>query len=104
MPEERIATVPPVAESEATGKVAEVYADIKSVKNIDFVPNFWRTLASYEKIVGSNHTLVISPMRSAAGRPIKRPKTGLARRAAPSAATASRTCISRSARCTRAWW
>ncbi len=62
MPEERIATVPPVAESEATGKVAEVYADIKSVKNIDFVPNFWRTLASNPDLLESVWTQLKSLM------------------------------------------
>lgn len=46
MAPERIATVRPVAENEARGKVAEIFADIKRVKNIDFVPNFWRILAS----------------------------------------------------------
>ncbi len=62
MPEERIATVPPVAESDATGKVAEVYADIKSVKNIDFVPNFWRTLASNPDLLESVWTQLKSLM------------------------------------------
>jgi uncharacterized peroxidase-related enzyme len=42
----RIATVRPVAEDEATGKVAEIFADIKRTKNLDFVPNFWRVLAT----------------------------------------------------------
>jgi uncharacterized peroxidase-related enzyme len=46
MDEKRLATVRPVAEAEATGKVAEIYADIKRTKNLDFVPNFWRTLAT----------------------------------------------------------
>jgi len=46
MTEPRIATVRPVAENEATGRVAEIYADIRQTKNIDFVPNFWRTLAT----------------------------------------------------------
>jgi len=62
MPEERIATVPPVAESDATGKVAEVYADIKSVKKIDFVPNFWRTLASNTDLLESVWTQLKSLM------------------------------------------
>jgi AhpD family alkylhydroperoxidase len=35
-----------VAESEATGKVAEIFADIRRTKNIDFVPNLWRVLAT----------------------------------------------------------
>ena len=46
MPNPPIATVRPVPEEEATGKVAEVYADIKRVKEIDRVPNFWRVLAT----------------------------------------------------------
>ena len=46
MTEHRIATVRPIAECEATGIVAEIFADIRRTKNIDFVPNFWRTLAT----------------------------------------------------------
>ncbi len=42
----RIATVPPVPEEAATGKVAAIYADIKATKKIDFVPNLWRVLAT----------------------------------------------------------
>ena len=37
MPDDRIATVRPVEESEATGKVAAIFADIKKTKNLDFV-------------------------------------------------------------------
>jgi AhpD family alkylhydroperoxidase len=43
---ERIATVQPVSEESARGRVAEIYADIKKTKNIDFIPNFWRVLAT----------------------------------------------------------
>jgi AhpD family alkylhydroperoxidase len=46
MPDDRIATVRPVDEREATGKVAALFADIKRTKNIDFVPAFWRTIAT----------------------------------------------------------
>jgi AhpD family alkylhydroperoxidase len=46
MPEHRIATVRPVSPEEAKGKVAEIFDDIQRTKNIDFVPNFWRTLAT----------------------------------------------------------
>lgn len=46
MPAGRIATVPPVSEASATGKVAAVYADIKRTKNLESVPNFWRVLAT----------------------------------------------------------
>ena len=42
----RIATVPPMEEAAATGKVAEIFADIRRTKNLDFVPNFWRVLAT----------------------------------------------------------
>lgn len=40
------ATVRMVEEADAQGKVADIFADIKQTKNIDFVPNFWRTLAT----------------------------------------------------------
>jgi AhpD family alkylhydroperoxidase len=46
MDERRTATVRPVAEHEARGRVAEIFADIKRTKNIDFVPNLWRVLAT----------------------------------------------------------
>ena len=45
-PSDRVATVHPVEESEAKGKVATIFADIKATKNIDFVPMMWRTLAT----------------------------------------------------------
>ena len=45
-PETRAATVRPVDEHEATGKVAEIFADIKRTKNIDFVPRFWQVIAT----------------------------------------------------------
>lgn len=45
MAEPRQATVKLVTEQEATGRVAEIFADIRRTKNLDFVPNFWRTLA-----------------------------------------------------------
>jgi AhpD family alkylhydroperoxidase len=48
MPESntREATVRPVDEQQAVGKVAEIFADIKRTKNIDFVPRFWRVIAT----------------------------------------------------------
>jgi AhpD family alkylhydroperoxidase len=45
MPDARVATVQPVDEHEATGKIAAIFADIKRTKGIDFVPAFWRTIA-----------------------------------------------------------
>src|SRR5580704_3614969 len=46
MAAERIATVVPIAEEDAKGKVADVFADIKRTKNVAFVPNLWRVLAT----------------------------------------------------------
>ena len=46
MAERPRATVRPVEESEATDRVAAVFADIKATKKIDFVPSFWRVLAT----------------------------------------------------------
>ena len=46
MTDGRLATVKLVNEADATGRVAEIFADIKRTKNIDFIPNFWRTLAT----------------------------------------------------------
>jgi uncharacterized peroxidase-related enzyme len=46
MAERPLATVRLVEESEATGRVAAIFADIKETKGIDFIPNFWRALAT----------------------------------------------------------
>jgi uncharacterized peroxidase-related enzyme len=46
MADDRVATVRPVSEEEATGTVAKIYADIKQTKNLTSVPNFWRVLAT----------------------------------------------------------
>jgi AhpD family alkylhydroperoxidase len=47
MPAPRHATVRLVDEHGAGGKVREIFDDIKRTKNIDFVPNFWRALATH---------------------------------------------------------
>jgi len=47
MSDERIATVRAVGEDDAKGRVAEIFADIKATKQIDFVPNLWRVLATH---------------------------------------------------------
>jgi AhpD family alkylhydroperoxidase len=41
------ATVRLIDEDAAGGNMREVFDDIKRTKGIDFVPNFWRALASY---------------------------------------------------------
>ena len=53
MSTERIATVRPVTDEEANQRIATIFADIKRTKNIDFVPNFWRTLATSPELLDS---------------------------------------------------
>ena len=48
-----ISSTQSVSESEASGRIAEIFADIKSTKQIDVVPNFWRTLASNVELLES---------------------------------------------------
>ena len=43
---DRVATVLPVEEATASPRVAAIFDDIKRTKQIDFVPNFWRVLAT----------------------------------------------------------
>jgi AhpD family alkylhydroperoxidase len=46
MSSEKVAFVNVVEESEATGKVKEVYDDIKKTLGIDFVPNMYKAMAN----------------------------------------------------------
>ncbi|MBI1313208.1 carboxymuconolactone decarboxylase family protein [bacterium] len=46
MSDDRQATVRPVEEASATGRVAEIFADIRETKGLDFVPRFWRVIAT----------------------------------------------------------
>ena len=39
-------TFKPISENEAQGKVKEVFEDIKSSRNIEEVPNFWKYIAN----------------------------------------------------------
>jgi alkylhydroperoxidase/carboxymuconolactone decarboxylase family protein YurZ len=41
-----MAIVKLITEEEATGKVREVFEDIKATKQIESVPNIWRALAN----------------------------------------------------------
>lgn len=70
MSERPKATVRLVEESEANGRVAAVFADIKATKRIEFVPNFWRALATNEahlELVWSRLKAIMHP--EAEGRP-----------------------------------
>lgn len=42
----RIATVAPVDEATASPRVTAIFDEIKRTKQIDFLPNFWRVLAT----------------------------------------------------------
>lgn len=67
---ERVATVRPVDEAEVTGRVAEIFEDIKRTKGLDRVPNFWRVLATHPdqlEMVWSRLKALMHP--EAIGRP-----------------------------------
>ena len=69
----RAATVRLVAEEEATGKVAEIYADIKATKGIPAVPNFWRVLASHPdnlEMIWTRLKALMHPEASGRNRPL----------------------------------
>jgi len=44
--QEKVASVKIIEESEATGKVKEIYEDIKKTLGIDFVPNMYKAMAN----------------------------------------------------------
>ncbi len=48
---ERGATVEMIEEAAAVGRVREIFDDIKRTKQIDFVPNFWKTLAAHPPLL-----------------------------------------------------
>ena len=50
------ALVKMVDEASATGRVKEIFEDIKATKKIDFVPHFWRTLAHYPPLLEQTWT------------------------------------------------
>jgi len=65
----RIATVRPVAESEAGARVAAVFEDFKQTRGVEAVPNFWRVLATNPdqlELVWSNVKRLMNP--ESAGR------------------------------------
>jgi AhpD family alkylhydroperoxidase len=47
------ATVSLVPEDQASQRVAKIFADIRQTKGIDFVPNFWKTLATEPELLES---------------------------------------------------
>ena len=49
-----MATIAMLPEAEATGKVQEVYADIKATLGIDFVPNLYKVIAAKPTYLEAN--------------------------------------------------
>ena len=49
----RVATVKPIDEENASPRVAAIFADIRRTKNLDRIPNFWRTLATNPALLES---------------------------------------------------
>ncbi len=57
-----MASIRMVPEEEASGKVKEVYEDIKSCLGIDFVPNLYRVMASKPGYLEANWNKVKAVM------------------------------------------
>lgn len=47
----KVSTATPVEYEDACPEVKEVYDDIMTSKGIDFVPNFWRTIATHPPLL-----------------------------------------------------
>ena len=57
-----VASVKMIPEEEATGKVKDIYEEIKSQLSIDFVPNLYRVMASKPEYLEANWTKVKTVM------------------------------------------
>lgn len=62
MSQRSVATVRPIEEAEATGRVAAIFADIKATKGIDFVPRLWKVLATNADLLESTWARLKSAM------------------------------------------
>lgn len=72
MTEQPRATVRLVEESEATGRVAAIFDDIKRTKDLQAVPNFWRTLATSPELLEATWNRLKELMHpEASGRPAR---------------------------------
>jgi alkylhydroperoxidase family enzyme len=57
-----VASIMMVPEAEATGKVKEIYADIKSTLGVDFVPNLYKVMAAKPDYLEANWNKVKAVM------------------------------------------
>jgi len=60
----------PIQESEAKGKVKEIYDEIKSVRQITEVPNFWKNLANNPETLERTWTSLKQVMKEGALDPV----------------------------------
>ncbi len=57
-----MAAIAMVAEEDASGKVREIYADIKATLGIDFVPNLYKVMAAKPQYLEANWSKVKAVM------------------------------------------
>ena len=60
----------PIQENEATGKVKEIYEEIKKVRQITEVPNFWKSLANNPETLERTWTSLQQVMKKGALDPV----------------------------------
>ena len=60
----------PIQESQAKGKVKEIYDEIKSVRQITEVPNFWKNLANNPETLERTWTSLKQVMKEGALDPV----------------------------------
>ena len=59
-----------IEEKEATGKVKEIYDEIKKVRQIDKIPNFWKSLANNPETLERTWTSLQQVMKKGALDPV----------------------------------
>ena len=60
----------PISEKEATGKVKEIFDEIKKIRQITEIPNFWKTLANNPETLERTWTSLQQVMKKGALDPI----------------------------------
>ena len=60
----------PISENDATGKVKEVFEEIKNVRQITEVPNFWKNLANNPETLERTWTSLQQVMKKGALEPV----------------------------------
>jgi alkylhydroperoxidase/carboxymuconolactone decarboxylase family protein YurZ len=58
-----MATIKMVAETDATGKLKEIYEDIMATHGIDFVPNMYKTMAAKPDYLEANWNRIKAVMQ-----------------------------------------